>query len=400
MLTSFRALNLEVKIILLGVLLISISTFMLTPFLSLYMHFKDFSPLEIGTVLTIGLIFQQGFTFLGGLLGDRFGYRLMIIVGILVRVLGYLLFATSETLLLFSLSSGLIGIGGSLIVPSTKASIASVNEQDRGKALSFRSMAVNIGASLGPILGGLLYKSSFVFVFLIAALTHVILLLLVIFFVKHFKKPEQKLSLFSNFKHIIVDKNIVYITLVSSGFWFLYTQLTLSIPLYTKEVLNLDLLVAVLFTINGILVIVLQYPLLNYFERRHSLPSILSYGMLFIMAGFLCIFAFPSMISMLVFITLFTVGEVLVAPTLDNAASQIAPHVSKVGGYLGFISLGWAIGGTLGNMLGGFLYTFFNDINDIWIVWILYATLALFCGWSFYRIGKTSQMSSSMSHEA
>lgn len=374
---------------------------MLTPFLSLYMYSKGFSPLEIGFVLTIGLIFQQGFTFFGGLLGDRFGYRIMINVGILVRVLGYLLFTFSDTLIFLALSSGFIGIGGALILPSTKACIASVNEKERGTALSFRSMAVNVGASIGPILGGVLYKSSFVLVFLIAAITHFILLLLVLKFVKQFKKPAIKSSMFSNFHSIILDKRIVFLTLISSGFWFLYTQLSLSIPLYTKEVLGLDILVALLFTMNGILVIVLQYPLLQYFERRHSNASILLYGMLFIMAGFMSIFVFPSIISMLVFITLFTMGEVLVAPTLDNAASHIAPDVSMVGGYMGFISLGWAIGGTLGNMLGGYIYTFFKESYDIWFVWVLFAALALLCGWSFKRMEKSmTNMGSTFSHGA
>lgn len=42
----------------------------------------------------------------------------------------------------------------------------------------------------------------------------------------------------AEFKNIIKDKNIIYLTIVSSIFWFVYSQLNLSIPLYSKSYLH------------------------------------------------------------------------------------------------------------------------------------------------------------------
>ncbi|WP_336973994.1 MFS transporter [Bacillus thuringiensis] len=366
MIKTLKLLSFEVKIMLLGVLLINLSTFMLSPFLALYMNMKNFSATNIGIVLTSGLIFQQGFTFFGGLIGDRFGYKTSIIIGLVIRIAGYLIFLNSSYLLLFIVASSLIGVGGALILPSTKASIASVEEELRGKSLALRSTAVNIGAALGPIIGSLLYKSFFYIVFLFAALTHILLLLLVIFFISNFNNNKISKNIFTDFKSVIMDRKLVYLTLVSSGFWFLYTQLNLTIPLFLKQSLQLDYLIGILFTINGVLVVFLQFHMISYFEGKFSYKYILFYGMIIMTFAFAFLWLLPSILGLYMFIFFFTVAEILIAPAVDNVASQLAPSPTKLAGYLGFVSLGWAIGGTLGNLLGGYLYTLVPNTNNMW----------------------------------
>lgn len=378
-----KLMSLNGKIILLGVLITSISTFMLSPFLALYMSSKGFSAAEIGIVLTASVISQQGLTFIGGIMGDRFSYRKVMIAGLIIRIIGYMIFLWSNTLILLIIASSFAGIGGALLTPSTKASIAT-EENLGGKAFALRNVAVNIGASLGPILGGLLYKTSFNLVFLTAAFTHLTLLVLVVLFVKKFQKAKSN-NMLIEFKNIIKDKNIIYLTIISSIFWFVYSQLNLSIPLYSKSYLHMEALTSTLFTLNGLIVIIFQFNLISFFGSKFTDVNILVYGMLFLAASFASIFVIPNMAGLYIFIILFTIGEILVGPSIDNTATYIAPSKSSVGGYLGFVSLGWAIGGTLGNLVGGYLFNLIS--NKYWIIWITYSIMSILAAALFKKFG-------------
>ncbi len=380
MFESFKQMSRETKIILFGVLLTGTSTFMLSPFLALYMNSKGFSASQIGIVLTSSLIFQQGLSFVGGIAGDRFGYKKTLIVGLIVRTAGYMIFVFSNQLLLLITASSFVGIGGSLITPSTKASIAAT-EDERGKAFALRNVAVNMGASLGPILGGLLYNTSFFIVFFLAAFTHITLLVLVIIFVKNFQGLKSN-NIFVDFKKIITDLNIVRLTAITALFWLLYSQLNLSIPLYLKNQLHLESFTGTLFALNGILVIAFQYYLFALFEKKFTYTNILFYGMMFLAVSFAVISLIPNIAGLYFYIILFTVGEILIGPSIDNLASNMAPSPSCMGGYLGFVTMGWAIGGSIGNTLGGYLYNITSK-NSLWLTWYFYAFLAVITAFLF-----------------
>lgn len=389
MIKSFKLMSLNVKIILFGVLITSISTFMLSPFLALYMNSKGFSAAEIGIILTASVISQQGLTFIGGMLGDRFSYRKIMIIGLIIRIIGYIFFLFASTMILFIIASSFAGIGGALLTPSTKASIAT-EENLGGKAFALRNVAVNLGASLGPILGGLLYKISFELVFLIAALIHLILLVLVVLYVKKFQNVMSN-KMYIELKNIIKDKNIIYLTIVSSIFWMVYSQLNLSIPLYSNLHLHMGALTSTIFALNGIIVILFQFGLVSFFESKYTCVNILVYGMLFLATSFACILFIPNMVGIYIFIILFTVGEILVGPSIDNAATYLAPSKSNVGGYIGFVSFGWAIGGTLGNLLGGHLLHLVG--NKFWIIWTIYSIIAIIAAILFKKvIGRSSDI--------
>jgi DHA1 family multidrug resistance protein-like MFS transporter len=48
----------------------------------------------------------------------------------------------------------------------------------------------------------------------------------------------------------------------------------------------------------------------------------------------------------------FSLGEIIVVPTLDILTANLAA-ASAIGGSFGLASLGWAVGGVLGSLVGG-----------------------------------------------
>lgn len=377
MFKSILCLRLETKIILIGILVTYFSTFMLTPYLTIFMDSNGFSVFEIGIVLTSGVIFQQGFTFFGGLVGDKWGYRGTIIIGIVIRIIGYLLYLVASNFYMLIVASSFAGIGGALIVPSTKAIIASFEVNHRTEAFALRNTALNMGASIGPLIGAILYKISFNLIFIIVAFAHLFLLIMMLKYVNEVKSENANKNIFNDFRTVIKDKRIIYLMLVSIGFWFLYTQLTLSIPLFIKNNLHSGYLIGIAFSINAILTICLQFYIIQITVKKFSSLQIISYGMLFMTGAFFIIPLFSSNLGIYFFIFLFTIAEILVAPTIDNVASSLTPSNELLGSYLGFVSLGWAIGGSLGNTLGGYLYNLFDKLNHLSYLWLIYSAVGL-----------------------
>src|SRR6478672_7985603 len=94
-----------------------------------------------------------------GSLGDRFGRKGALQLGMVVFGAGSLLsaFATSPSHLIAT--RAIMGIGGAFIMPSTLSLITNVfPPEERGRAISYWAAVAGVGVALGPISGGLLLE--------------------------------------------------------------------------------------------------------------------------------------------------------------------------------------------------------------------------------------------------
>jgi EmrB/QacA subfamily drug resistance transporter len=94
-----------------------------------------------------------------GSLGDRFGRKGALQIGMAVFGLGSLLsaFATSPTQLIAT--RALMGVGGAFIMPSTLSLITNVfPPEERGRAISYWAAVAGVGVAVGPVSGGLLLE--------------------------------------------------------------------------------------------------------------------------------------------------------------------------------------------------------------------------------------------------
>lgn len=128
--------------------------YMLIPFLAGYLK-QDLllSATLVGLVLGVRSFCQQGLFLVGGLLADLFGVKMPIVVGCLLRALGFCLFLFSQVTELLFLAAFLTGFAGALFTPAAQSYFSKQTELSSARCLPWsglREMAVNYW---GPYVG-------------------------------------------------------------------------------------------------------------------------------------------------------------------------------------------------------------------------------------------------------
>ena len=91
----------------------------------------------------------------GAALGDRFGRRRLLIIGVTVFTAGSAASALAPGIGLLIAARAVQGVGAAIVTPLTVTLIASVTPpQRRGMALGLWGATVGLGAALGPVIGG------------------------------------------------------------------------------------------------------------------------------------------------------------------------------------------------------------------------------------------------------
>lgn len=175
-----------------AVLLVNASGMMVLFFLSLYLtRERGFTVIQAGRALSIFGLGSLAGTYLGGWLSDRIGSTnvqklSLFFCGVFYISLGQLHSLRSIFIMIFILS-----MASGLMFPANATSMARLcPPKITTKGFALNRLANNIGATIGPALGGMLALRNYVLLFWVDGLT---CLAAVVLFALVWKKPEQHL---------------------------------------------------------------------------------------------------------------------------------------------------------------------------------------------------------------
>ncbi|MGK9175393.1 MFS transporter [Yokenella regensburgei] len=345
----------------------NIGFYAVVPFLAIFL--RDDMLLSggmIGLILGLRTFSQQGMFILGGALSDRFGARTVILCGCVVRVVGYLLLALSESVAPVILGACLTGIGGALFSPSIEALLAkagteSESQGKRSRAEWFALFAVcgELGAVLGPVAGALLAGLGFRQVAIAGAVVFVIALVVLHFCLPADRRSVQALQITPWWRTFRQPRFVAFIVAYSS--WLLsYNQLYLALPVEIARARGSEKDLGPLFMLASLLIILLQLPLARFARRigaRHILPA----GFLLLSAAFLSIALFAAtpppdswhrLLPAASFVTLLTLGQMLLVPAAKDLVPSFATP-STLGAHYGALATAGGIAVLAGNLLLG-----------------------------------------------
>lgn len=106
------------------------------------------------------------FPFVTGALGDRYGYKKMLLIAYLILAPSYLLLGMADTMPTFFAAFLCVGIGASIFKPLVVGTIGRVSDERNGSlAFGIFYMMVNIGGFVGPLIATTLRSQGWDYVF-------------------------------------------------------------------------------------------------------------------------------------------------------------------------------------------------------------------------------------------
>lgn len=386
-----RELPLSVKIILLCAMARSVSFFALLAYLPIYLHDTlRLSGATVGYVVGMCLIAGTVVSVYGGYLADRFTkVNFMIGLDTFLTVLYLTLpaFKSAAVVVIFLLAAN---TASSSMSVSANAQLSElVRPEVRTKVFSLRYSLQNIGAAVGPFLGALAVRSDPGGPFYLAAGVIFLALVPVAAFRKRIIResvPAGKGKESPGFAEVLktmrADRRLALFTVGGILSIMVYGPLLTYMSQYFVVVESPAAaykLVAYISAANAVVVIALQYHIGSKLSSS-SLMKWLTVGIAAFAVGLVGLSLSTQVFVIVAAIAVFTVGEIIVVPAEYMFIDEIAPAHLR-GSYFGAQNL-IHIGVALGPIMCGILLDVAAPAA------IFYALIAVLgASWWFYILG-------------
>lgn len=362
------------------------------PFLAIYFSAElGLSTSEIG-LFFVAIAFVRAISqAVGGELSDRFGRFGLVVHSQTVRSISFVTLGLAIgfhwgfwwVAILFATNA----IFGSLFMPAVMALVSDLlPPEKRLNGYSIARSAGNLGWAVGPAIGGFMATSSYASLFYISA---ILSFASMIVFRLFFKPPpiiaNQDRFRYADLLAVKDDPMLAAHAILTLVLYLVVAQLIAPFSLYTVEMAGLpEHQLGLLFTLNGLFVVLLQFPVTRLLARRSFTTQLaagaflyfIGYGMVGFMGSFWQ-FAFAILVV--------TLGEVTMSPPGLTLTSRLAPE-GRTGRYMGirgfFETLGWS----LGPMYGGFFLDILGSRPAA--AWLCISSLALMAAMGYIIFGR------------
>lgn len=331
------------------VMLINRTGSMVLPFLGIYMSSElDFSKAQVGFVLgCFGLGSVCG-SWLGGWLTDRFGSFKVQAISLILAVPLFLIISQIRTFEGLSIMIFLLTVIADTFRPANSVSVASYAKPENiTRAYSLNRMAVNLGFSIGPAMGGFLATISYSWIFYGNAIGAGVAAIVFIYFFSKRKPSERKKSVQETTSPIIkrnayTDKVFILFNILCFLFSVAFFQLLGTLPLYYKDIhLLSENQIGLLLGFSGFVIVLFEMVLVHAVEHRFGIRRILFWGTLITVFSYAMLNVHIGVWWLYLAMFLLSTGEMLILPFTATLAIQRA-GIHNQGAYMGFNSLAFS----------------------------------------------------------
>lgn len=324
---------------------------MVLPFLTVYLiTVLDFQTDEAGLVMSFFGIGALLGSIAGGWLTDKFSSFYVQFFSLILAVPIFILLHHLTTVTKICLAILLLSFVNECFRPANSAAITTYTKKENlTRSFSLNRMAINLGFSFGPALGGFLATFSWAWLFYGNSIGSLVAgLVFFWYFFKRKKRDEitprspkvaEVIGIHQREGSPYLDKWFI----IFSFFCFLYAcvffQLISVLPIYYEEVINLNKAhIGIILAFNGVFVFLTEMPIVRYVENRFNIYFSIALGGFFLLLAFAWLLVDHSVFSCYISMTLLSISELLVMPFISTVAAKRSTEKNK-GAYMGLNGL-------------------------------------------------------------
>ena len=323
---------------------------MVLPFLSKYLKEDlNFSYEQVGWIMVCFGFGSMLGSWLGGKLSDKIGFYKIMVFSLFTS--GLLLFAVQYVRTFWGLCFAMFFIMtvADMFRPAMFVSLGTyAKPENRTRALTLVRLAVNLGFTAGPALGGLIIMNlGYSGLFWIDGTSCIVSILIFTLLVKERKKPAD-LAVSSSETEIPIsvfkDKIFWIFLFVCFITAMLFFQLFTTLPLYHNEKFSLtEFQSGLLLSLNGLLIFFLEMPIVSFSQRKDiNKIKIILWGCLLMSISFYVLLINIWAGILVVSILFITFGEMFIFPFSNSFALSRAPKGHE-GRYMALFTMSFSL---------------------------------------------------------
>lgn len=372
-----RVLPPVVKLLLLSMVLFNIGFYLVIPFLAVHLS-EDlgFASWVVGLVLGLRIFSQQGMFFIGGSLADRFGKRPIILLGIAIRVVGFLLLGLASSTVAVIVGILLVGFAAALFAPAVESANAEYGRELESSGVMRRTdlfaveqMCSRLGTVIGPALGAALLAFPFSWTASVAAALFALMWAGFYFWFPRSGADAEAgcistYTLRDVWRSVLTNNNFLIFAALCSFQLVAYSQLYLMLPEQLERGAGSQAALGWFYVGAAILVIVGQGPTVAVAHRIGHMWAI-SGGLVLISVSFLVPLlagdtASAQLAGLAAWIGLLHLGQMLMVPPMRDTVA-ILGRESNLGAHFGMLNTIGGLLSLLGTLGIGWVYDLIDD---------------------------------------
>lgn len=308
---------------------------------------------------------QFVFSPLAGEWSDKYGRRLLIIIGMVLFTISNLVFAMAETLPMLYISRLIGGAGAAATIPAMLAYVADITtNENRGKGLGLIGAAMSLGFAIGPGIGGFLAELGLRAPFYVSAIVGALATVISLLFLPESLSEEARLAakqvntkrenIFQQINRSFKSSYFLLLILVFS-LTFGLANFEAIFPLFVdKKFLYTPRDISIIITVGALAGTIVQGIFIGRLIQRFGEKNLINLTFLLSAIAMILMLLSGNFIYILILTTLFFTFTSIMRPAINTLLSKSAGE--EQGFVAGMNNAYMSIGNIFGPAVAGILF--------------------------------------------
>ncbi|MGB1313267.1 MFS transporter [Bizionia paragorgiae] len=344
---------------------------MVIPFLSIYLTEElHFEFKEVGTILSAFGVGSVVGSWLGGKLTDKLGYYKIMVFSLATSGLMFIGLQYLTTITALSLGIFFLMVVADMFRPAMFVALSAYSKpENKTRSVTLIRLAINLGFSAGPALGGLIITTlSYSGLFWVDGITCILATLLLTRVLHPKKTKVQDEILVQNPISVYKDFPFIIFFFAMLLFGIIFLQYFSTVPIYYRRAHSLsEFEIGLLMGFNGFFIFLFEMPLIAWLDKsKFKKVNLIVFGAALTSLSFLILNS-TSWVGIVIIGMLFmTIGEMIAFPFSNAFALQRAKKGNQ-GEYMALYSIAFSFSHIFGHNAGLRLVDNFG-FDKTWVV--------------------------------